>query len=280
MGDAHHAALLTGNVLMSEQTIINLDYWYVFPYAVVVAILANASGFSGGVLFQPFFNFVLRLPIGQSIATGVATETIGMTSGAARYFQMRKIDLAAARAVVPSVLAGVVLGLFVFTHASNDLLRLIVGVVIGAIALSQLNRARHRRFGTHETADLAALPRHRWRSFWAGNFSACTGTGVAEMHQPLLEDQGGLATKRANATAIFLEAIADWTITIVNLSLGNLRLDILVFSATGVLIGGQIGALLSPWLPDRLLKTVFAVCVLGIAVVYVTTSLGRLSARW
>jgi hypothetical protein len=32
------------------------------------------------------------------------------------------------------------------------------------------------------------------------------------MSQPLLEQKGGLATKRANATAIALESLADWGI--------------------------------------------------------------------
>lgn len=91
-----------------------------------------------------------------------------------------------------------------------------------------------------------------------------------------MEHKGGLATKRANATAIALEALADWGITLVNLSIGNLRFDILVFSASGVLIGGQIGAWLSPRVSDRLLKTVFAVCVLGIGIVYIVTSLQAL----
>lgn len=248
------------------------EYWYVFPYAVTVAIVANASGFSGAVLFQPFFNFVLNLPIGQSIATGVATETIGMSSGAARYYQMRRIDLAAVRLLMPPVLGGVVLGLVVFQFASRDVLRLIVGLVVGGVAIYQLFNAGTRRFGTRDTADLPSLRSRRLRSFVAGCFSACTGTGVAEIHQPLLEHGGGLATKRANATAILIEALADWAITVVNLSLGNLRLDILAFSVSGVLIGSQIGALVSPYVPDRLLKTVFACCVFGIGAVYVFTS--------
>ncbi|NUT46196.1 MAG: hypothetical protein HOV94_02580, partial [Saccharothrix sp.] len=71
------------------------EYWYVLPFAVVVAVVANASGFSGAVLFQPFFAFVLGLPVHQSIATGVATETIGISSGSARYLVMRKVDLPA-----------------------------------------------------------------------------------------------------------------------------------------------------------------------------------------
>jgi uncharacterized protein len=253
-----------------------VDHWYVFPYALAVAIIANASGFSGAVLFQPFFNFILKLPIGDSIATGVATETIGMSSGAFRYFLMQKIDLAAAKALVPAMLAGVGSGLFVFIHAPRDVLRLIVGIVVGSIAVYQLYNTRQRYFGTRVTADLTVLIRYRWLAFWAGAFSACTGTGVAEIHQPLLEHKGGLATKRANATAISIEALADWAITVVNLSIGQVRLDILIFSASGVTIGAQLGALWSPHMPDRLLKAVFATCVLGIGLTYVIISLNNL----
>jgi uncharacterized membrane protein YfcA len=256
--------------------LVNWEYWYVFPFAILVAVTANASGFSGGVLFQPFFNFVLGLPIGQSIATGIATETVGMSSGAHRYTRMRQIDRRAAWQVLPLVLAGVAAGVFVFAHLPRDVLRFTVGAVVGTLAAYQLYRAWRRRFGTRYTADRAALRRHGWVSFLAGSASACTGTGVAELHQPLLEQHGGLATRRANATAIFIEAVADWSITLVNLSLGNLRFDILVFSASGVLIGAQLGAFVSPYLPDRLLKVVFSLCVLGIGAIYVVTALRAL----
>ena len=255
---------------------INWEHWYVFPFAILVAVTANASGFSGGVLFQPFFNFVLDLPIAQSIATGIATETVGMSSGAHRYACMRQIDRGAVRQVIPLVLAGVAAGIFVFAHLSRDVLRLTVGTVVGALAAFQLHLAWRRRFGGGHTADRAALGRHAWVSFLAGSASACTGTGVAEIHQPLLEHRGGLATRRANATAIVIEAIADWSITLVNLSLGNVRFDILLFSATGVLIGAQLGAFVSPYLPARLLKAAFSLCVLGIATIYVVTSLQAL----
>ncbi|HET8642930.1 MAG TPA: sulfite exporter TauE/SafE family protein [Pseudonocardiaceae bacterium] len=251
-------------------------YWYVLPYAVFVSVAANASGFSGAVLFQPFFNFALNLPIHQSIATGIATETVGMSSGAARYLSMRKVDLRAARRLLPAALVGVAVGLVVFSQLPRDALRLAVGLVVGGIALAQLDRVRSRCFGTAPSADLDAIGRRRWVSTVAGSFSACTGTGVAEMHQPLLEQRGGLETKRANATAILIEAGADWMITIANLSMGSIRLDILVFSATGVLVGAQVGALCSPRLPDRLLKSAFALCVLGIGTVYVVTALDRL----
>ena len=242
----------------------------------VVAIVANASGFSGGVLFQPFFNFVLQLPLGQSIATGIATETIGMSSGAYRYHRMKQIDRKAVVKTLPAIIVGVFAGLFIFSYAPRLLLRMIVGLVVAAVAIRQLVFISRRRFGVNRSANLVALRRRRWTSFMAGVFSACTGTGVAELHQPRFEQTGGLRTKFANATAIAVEAIADWTITVVNLSLGNLRFDVLVFSVSGVLLGAQLGAMISPYVPDRLLKTVFSLCVLSIGFVYVVTSLNYL----
>ena len=63
-----------------------------FPISLVIAILANSSGFSGGVLFQPIYNLFLNVPIAGSVATGIATETVGMTSGALRYFWQKKVN--------------------------------------------------------------------------------------------------------------------------------------------------------------------------------------------
>ena len=70
---------------------MSFEYWYMFPVAVVIAILANSSGFSGGVLFQPIFNLFLQLPIQASVATGIATETVGMTSGTIRYIMYKMV---------------------------------------------------------------------------------------------------------------------------------------------------------------------------------------------
>jgi len=70
----------------------DFSYWYMFPISIVIAILANSSGFSGGVLFQPIYNLFLNVPVQGSVATGIATETVGMTSGAIRYFMQNQIE--------------------------------------------------------------------------------------------------------------------------------------------------------------------------------------------
>jgi uncharacterized protein len=258
---------------------MNLEYWYIFPLAICVCILCNASGFSGSVLFQPFFNFVLQVPIAQSVATGIATETIGMSSGAFRYWKIgNKIDFKAVKKVFPYVYAGIASGIFLFIFIPKLWLRLLVGVVIFIIASYQLYLAYRGKFGTSDKADLKTLGsvKCRIKQFFAGVASASTGTGVAEIHQPMFEQDAGLATKKANATAILIEALGNWFITLLNIKLGNINYEILMFSASGVLIGGQIGPYVANYIPQRILKTIFGVSVSMIGIIYIVTSIQKL----
>lgn len=259
---------------------INLQYWYIFPIAICVATLCNASGFSGSVLFQPFFNFILQVPIAQSVATGIATETIGMSSGALRYWRMgNKIDIKAVKKVFPCVYAGIASGIFLFVFLPQLWLRLAVGCSIFSIATYQLYLAYLGKFGVNDIADLNILssPVSRIKSFLAGVSSASTGTGVAEIHQPMFEHDANLTTKKANASAILIEALGNWFITLLNIKLGNINYEILIFSASGVLIGGQIGPLISSHFSDRILKIIFGIFVSIIGLIYIITSIQNLN---
>ena len=260
---------------------MNFDYWYVFPYAIFVCIAANVSGFSGSVLFQPFFNFVLGLPIAQSIATGIATETIGMSSGSIGHWTAKNgTDIRAVKHILPFVFGGIICGLFVFTFLPRMYLRLLVGVVIFLIASYQLYLATKNHTGHAKKTDLKAISSFRYRlwQFFSGVGSASTGTGVAEMNQPMFEQIGGLENKRANATAILIEALADWLITFFNLSMGNLRFDVLIFSVAGVAIGGQIGPRITKYVHPAVGKAFFGISVCVIGLIYIVTSLQKIFA--
>ena len=258
---------------------MNFEYWYVFPYAILVCIFSNIAGFSGSVLFQPFFNFVLSVPIAQSIATGIATETIGMTSSSIGHWRAKNgTDIEAVKVTVPFVFTGIIFGLFVFTFLPKLYLRLLVGIVIFLIASYQLYLAYKGESGYRKKADLNALSSLscRIKQFFSGIFSASTGTGVAEIHQPMFEQDSHLENKRANASAILIEALGNWLITFFNLSMGNIRFDVLIFSATGVAIGGQIGPFLTKYVPDRIGKLFFGIFVCSIGIIYITTSIQKL----
>lgn len=264
-------------IQMSIDTIIqffqnftqHFQYWYMFFVAVAIAILANSSGFSGGVLFQPFYYLFLQIPLQNSIATGIATETIGMTSGVCRYLWYRMVELPIGFTMIMLTIPGVVIGNHALMVINGNLLKLILGFIILGLATMQLFSAAMKYFGTKENIPIEDIYPFMWVPPIAGFFSATTGTGICEMSQPLLERGLKVKTKKANATAILVEATGDWVITILNLHAGLILWELWIFTASGVIIGGQIGPYLSKYLPDRLLKIVFSCAVIVIGIFYI-----------
>ncbi|HPP94783.1 MAG TPA: sulfite exporter TauE/SafE family protein [Spirochaetota bacterium] len=248
---------------------MTFEYWYMFPVAIVVAILANSSGFSGGVLFQPIYNLLLNIPIQNAVATGIATETVGMTSGALRYIYYKMVDLPIGFTMVMLTIPGVVLGNHALIVINGDLLKLILGFIILFVATTQFINAVQNTFGTKENIPVEDIYPFMWIPPLGGFFSASTGTGVCELSQPLLEKGLKLNTRRANATAILIEATADWIITILNLQAGLILWELWIFTGSGVIIGGQIGPYISKYLPVRILKIVFSIAVIIIGIFYI-----------
>lgn len=245
------------------------QYWFMFPIAIIIAIVANSSGFSGGVLFQPIYNLWLQIPIANSVATGIATETIGMTSGTIRYLMYRMIELPIGITMVMLAIPGIVVGNHILMIINAHLLKLLLGIVILYLASVQLFSAAKQRYGQKKNIPIEDIYKFMWIPPLSGLFSATTGSGLCEMSQPMLEKGMNLETKRANATAIFVEAVGDWVITILNLHAGFIMPEILIFTVPGVIVGAQLGAYVSKYLPARLMKFTFSIAVACIAIFYI-----------
>ena len=248
---------------------MSFEYWYMFPVAVVVAVLANSSGFSGGVLFQPIYNLFLNIPIQTAVATGIATETIGMTSGALRYIYYKMVELPVGFTMVMLTIPGVVLGNHALLVIDGYLLKLVIGFIIMFIASMQFINALRKFHGVKENIPVEDIYPFMWIPPVGGFFSAATGTGVCEISQPFLERGLNVQTKRANATAILVEALADWVITILNLQAGLIMWELWIFTGSGVLIGGQLGPYFARFLPVRFIKIVFSISVIIIGIFYI-----------
>jgi len=248
---------------------MSFEYWYLMPIAMLIAILANSSGFSGGVLFQPIFNLILNLPMHNAIATGIATETIGMTSGAIRYILFKMVELPIGFTMIMLTIPGVILGNYALIIVDEDLLKFILGFIIFGVATLQLVNAFRKTFGKKQNIPIEDIYRYMWVPPIGGFFSATTGTGICELAQPVLEKGLDIKTKRSNATAILVEATGDWAITILNLHAGLILWDVWIFAGAGVLIGGQIGPFVSRYLPDKILKIIFSLSVIVIGTFYI-----------
>jgi len=246
----------------------SFEYWFMFPLAIIVSTTANAAGFSGGTLFQPIYYFFLKVPIHNSVATGIATETIGMTSGSIRYLYYKMVDLPIGFTILLLAIPGIIFGTHALAIIPGLLLKVVVGFILLFLTTVQLINAIKKTFGTKEAVPVEDIYPYMPLPPVSGFLGATTGTGLAEMMQPFLEKKLGLQPKKANATAIMIQAIGDWITSILNIHSGFIIWEIFIFSGAGSMIGGQLGSWLSRYLPARLLKVVFSVCVMVIAVFY------------
>ncbi|MDR3238438.1 MAG: sulfite exporter TauE/SafE family protein [Spirochaetia bacterium] len=246
----------------------HFHYWFMFPLAIFVSGTASASGFSGGVLFQPFYNLVLQIPVVNSVATGIATETIGTSSATIRYMMYKMVESPIGFTMIMLAIPGVVIGNHALVVINENILKILVGIVVLSIASIQIYSVIKNVFGTRKNVPIEDIYKVIWLPTVSGFFSATTGTGVAEMMQPTLEKGLNVATRRANATAIFVEAASDLCITILNLNAGLIRLDIFVFAAAGAFVGAQIGPYVSRFLPVRFTKVIFSIAISIVGVFY------------
>ena len=262
-------AILTFFALIGVFKVGSYKYWYMFPVAIVIAIICNSSGFSGSVLFQPIYNLFLNIPIQNAVATGIATETVGMTSGAIRYVYYKMIELPIGFIMIMLTIPGIVIGNHALMVVNGDIIKLVFGVVICGIATMQLISAINKKFGSRKDIPVEDIYGYMWVPPVGGFFSATTGTGIAELAQPVLEKGMKVQTKRANATAILIEATADWVITILNLHAGLIMWELWLFTGAGVIIGGQIGPYVSKFMPERIIKIIFGIGVLIFGLFYI-----------
>jgi uncharacterized membrane protein YfcA len=74
-----------------------LEYWWMFPIALLFSAAANIAGISGAALFVPFFFLVfpfLASPLrpSQSVMLGLITESFGLTSSALAFIKYGLVD--------------------------------------------------------------------------------------------------------------------------------------------------------------------------------------------
>ncbi|PKQ16936.1 MAG: sulfite exporter TauE/SafE family protein [Actinobacteria bacterium HGW-Actinobacteria-7] len=125
-----------------------LEYWWMFPIALVFATTANTTGISGAALFVPFFLLVFpliaghALPPQQSVLLGLVTEAFGLSSSGLAFFRFGLVDkkMAALTALgaTPFIIAGAALSFVLPKYAFYFL----VGLALAGAAYLMFSKLR------------------------------------------------------------------------------------------------------------------------------------------
>ena len=89
---------------------MDLQYWFLFPVAIVIAILAMATGVSGANFWAPVYLLWLRFDSQLGFWLSLVSMLIGFSSGVARNLHQRTINFFLLRTYLYAALPATVLG--------------------------------------------------------------------------------------------------------------------------------------------------------------------------
>ncbi len=264
---------------------MSLDYWFMFPISIAIATIAMASGVEGATFFTPLFIIILKLPTEVAVGTGLITEVFGFSSGLYAYFRKGLIDYKLGKKLLWVTIPVVLLGTWVATVISDEVLKGILAVGLFVIAssfwrspdaeiLKDLDddiqdhlRSEPQTCLTANNGEtfcytVANPTEGRLLASIGSLFLGMVSTGLGEVNGYFLIQRCRVPSQVAVATSVFIVAITALIASVGHVvqfaQAGGEALDtvlaLVTFTAPGVLIGAQLGSLVASRLSQEFLE--------------------------
>lgn len=272
-------------IIVPSEGILLRQLWFLPSIGVIGAIIANASGTGGGVVFVPVFNVmhdlrVMELDPLRVTAVSMGIQAFGMSVGALRwtdrlYHQREPAPLETQTCTrdywlvcglvltfsVPTLLA--TQRLFTFDGQEILLSYKIFSIVLGItllIATWTFNRDIHER-AQLEPIDIAVLT---LIAIPGGAITALFSVGIGELvafylfmrHYPILLSVG---------SACVISAVTVATGFIWHVDAGTVNWEVVLLAAPGAMLGAFLARPIALWLGPLKLKTLGALWIIGSA---------------
>lgn len=284
-------------------------YWFMLPVSTLVATGAMLGGIGGAAMFMPIFLIVFPLLgpefaiAGPVAAIGVAllTEAFGFSSGLIGYLRRHLIDFKVAKSLIIIAVPSAIVGSFLSQYADPDMLKIMYGVLMLILTFIMLRRPTTKEKENITTKTLAGDYSHighertitdnkgnsfkyhlchpgKGRVFTGigGFITGLMSVGIGEIVTPQLVKQCKMPVSVAAATSVFViilaVAAASGTHVYSLVSEGGIDAvpwHLVVYTAPGVIIGGQIGSRLQGRFSADKMEKVFAGLfgVIGVAMI-------------
>lgn len=205
-------------------------------------LVDSALGMAFGLISTSLLVMLGMPPLAASAATHTVEGFTSGTSGIAHALQ-RNVDWPLfARLVVPGIVGGLV-GVWLLSLASTDVARPVVLVYMAAIGAYLIWRAPRRPQAYRRMKLVGPL------GFVGGVVDASGGGGWGPVVTGNLLAQGmtpRMAIGTVNAAEFFV------TVTVLAAFIGALGLEAFTLAASGLLVGGLVGAPVGAWLTRRI----------------------------
>lgn len=265
---------------------MTFQYWFMFPISILFATIAMASGVGGATFFSPFFILALGFPPEVAIGIGLITEVFGFASGLYAYGRRRLIDYKLGVALLVVTVPAALVGSYFAGIIPADILKTILGVGLFVIAVSFLREPDHQEVALLDSAIQAEYggenaqtvlvtstgeeyrytvcnrTQGRLISGIGGLFVGLISTGLGEMNGYFLLQRCRVPSRISAATSVFVVAV-----TVLFASSAHfvqfareggdvllLVLSVVIFTVPGVILGGQLGTIVSGRISQRTME--------------------------
>jgi uncharacterized membrane protein YfcA len=235
-------------------------YWYLFPVSIIIAILAMSAGISGTNFWIPVYLIWLKIEPKTGFWLALLTMVFGFGSGIIKNVKQQTINKYIVKRYLSITIPAGILGTLMVPFAPARVLIFIFAAFVFVFGVSSI----YRGFNQHEEEEASHETIYKGRAALAGFLKGLIATGLGKLILP-----GILGHKKIESPA---EAVGSTVVVIfiVNIVAVLFRLNssfisvlalqaativqIMIWVAPGVFIGGQIGPAVVRRLPLRYMK--------------------------
>lgn len=236
-------------------------YVYLFPIGILVAILAISAGISGSNFWIPIYLIWLGIDPKTSFWLALITMLFGFGSGIVRNMKHKTIHWGIVKQYLKIAVSFTILGTFLVPFAPVPILLGLFGSFVVCYGLFLL-----LRFGFFYRSSKPAIPDTNEKIYWsraalAGFLKGLIATGTGKIIMPCVLRHCNIRTPaEAVGTTVLVIFIVNLCAALFRLTPGfvttlaeqrDLIVNVMIWVAPGVMIGGQIGPMVSRKLSGR-----------------------------
>lgn len=284
-------------------------YWFMLPISTLVATGAMLGGIGGAAMFMPIFlivfpllgpEFTLAGPI-AAIGVALLTEAFGFSSGLIGYLRRHLIDFKVAKSLIIIAVPSAIVGSFLSQYADPDMLKIMYGSLMLILTYIMLRRpsTKEKQQITKDTLEgkfehighertvidnkgnifkyhLCHPGKGRIFTSIGAFITGLMSVGIGEIITPQLVKSCKMPVPVAAATSVFViiivVVVASGTHIYSLVSEGGVDAipwHLVIYTAPGVIIGGQIGSRLQGRFAADKMEKIFAGLfgVIGVAMI-------------
>ena len=262
--------------------ILSLGFLANFTVGILIGIAASTLGLGGGFLFVPYYHLALGFPIRKAIGSSMASIMFLTCSSAVAYGFQRRIDYRLGVLLEVLEIPAVLLGACLTQYLNQFHLKLAFSALLIFASLNMIFRLGfHERKAGDAKLGWSREIVDRWGkrfrysfnpwfavggSFGIGILAGMTGIGGGSLNVPLMSLALNVPIHIAIATSSFVSFVNSIAGSMGHLTLGNIDFYTAVTTGLGALIGAQVGSRVARKTKPKMLRKIFGLVLLGIAI--------------